>query len=189
MTGIYRDLLLIRGSYPIIKSILSFNRQITEHAMKLKIVSMLIILAFLSVMPMIYMGKFDPSALMSANDELDFDLGEIVARVFKKDSGVIVDNKVQVYKWRDKEGVMQFSSEPPSGTYDTEQIVLHPDSNVLQAVKVREKETIQPVAKIEKSAVTPYSINGMKKVVDDAKGIEEMLQQREEQQQKTLNDI
>lgn len=189
MTGIYRDLLLIRGSYPIIKSILSFNRQITEHAMKLKIVSMLIILAVLSVMPMIYMGKFDPSALISADYELDFDLDRFVASVFKKGSDAVVDKKVQVYKWRDQDGVMQFSSEPPPDTHDVEQIVLHPDSNVVQSVTVNEKETLQPVAKAENLAATPYSINGMKKVVDDAKGIEEMLQQREDQQQKTLNDI
>ena len=189
MASIYRDLLLIRGSYPIIKSILSSNRQITEHAMKLKIVSMLIILAVLSVMPMIYTGKFDPSALISADDELDFDLGRFVASVFKKGSDAVVDKKVQVYKWRDKDGVMQFSSEPPSDTHDVEQIVLHPDSNVVQSVTVNEKETLQPVAKAENLVATPYSINGMKKVVDDAKGIEEMLQQREEQQQKILNDI
>ena len=84
---------------------------------------------------------------------------------------------------------MQFSSKPPPDTYHAEQIVLHPDSNVVQAVTVSEKETAQPVAKAENLAATPYSIKGMKQVVDDAKGIEEMLQQRDEQQQIILNDI
>jgi hypothetical protein len=157
--------------------------------MKLKIVSMLIILAVLSVMPMIYMGKFDPSALVSADDELDFDLGRFLSSVFKKGSDVVVDKEVQVYKWRDQDGVMQFSSKPPPDTHNAEQIVLHPDSNVVQAVKPSEKESVQPVAKAENLAATPYSIKGMKKVVDDAKGIEEMLQQRDEQQRKILNDI
>jgi hypothetical protein len=157
--------------------------------MKLKIVSMLIILAILSVMPMIYMGKFDPSAWISADKELDFDLGRFFTSVFKKGSDVVVDKEVQVYKWRDQDGVMQFSSKPPPDTHNAEQIVLHPDSNVVQAVTVGEKETAQPVAKTENLAATPYSIKGMKQVVDDAKGIEEMLQQRDEQQQKILNDI
>ena len=157
--------------------------------MKLKIVSMLIILAVLSVMPMIYMGKFDPSAWISADYKWDFDLSRFVASVFEKGSDAVVDKKVQVYKWRDQDGVIQFSSEPPPEAHNAEQIILHPDSNVVQAVKAREKETVQPVAKAENLAATPYSINGMKKVVDDAKGIEEMLQQRDEQQQKILNDI
>ena len=113
--------------------------------MKLKIVSMLIILAVLSVMPMIYMGKFDPSALISADNELDFDLGRFFASVFNKGTDVVVDKKVQVYKWQDQDGVMQFSSKPPPGTHNAEQIVLHPDSNVVQAVTVSEKETAQPV--------------------------------------------
>ena len=143
----------------------------------------------LSVMPMIYMGKFDPSAWISANSELDFDLGRSVAGVVKKGSDVVVDKKVQVYKWRDQDGVMQFSNQPPPDAHNAEQIVLHPDSNVVQAVTVSEKETAQPIANADNRAATPYSINGMKQVVDDAKGIEEMLQQRDEQQQKILNDI
>ena len=60
---------------------------------------------------------------------------------------------------------------------------------MVQAVTVSEKETDQPVAKAENLATTPYSIKGMKQVVDDARGIEEMLQQRDLQQQKILNDI
>ena len=144
---------------------------------------MLVILGLLSVMPMIYMGKLDPLALI----DFDIDFGGFGKQGTGRLSSVITDEKVHVYKWRDQNGVMQFSNEPPPLSVDAEQIVLDPNSNVIQAVKVAEKEEVAPVVKAE--SASPYSVNGMKKVVDDAKGVEQVLQKRHEEQQKVIENL
>lgn len=149
--------------------------------MKFKIITMLVILGLLSVMPLVYMGKLDPQAL------IDFDFGGFGKQGTGRLSSVITDEKVHVYKWRDQNGVMQFSNEPPPLSVDAEQIVLDPNSNVIQAVKIAEKEEVAPAVKAE--SASPYSVNGMKKVMDDAKGVEQVLQKRHEEQQQMMENL
>ena len=155
--------------------------------MKFKIITMLVILGLLAVTPMIYMGKLNPLAVIDS--VFDFDFSRFVSKGAKNLFGVVTDEKVRVYKWRDENGVIQFSNEPPlSSSIDSEQIMLDPNSNVIQAVKVAEKEEeVKPVVKTE--SANPYSVNGMKKVVDDAKDVEEVLQRRHAEQQKMMDEI
>ena len=156
--------------------------------MKFKILSMLVILGFLSVIPMIYMGKFDPlSFLESGFSAGGSEFDKLKAKAPKNLSNVVSDEKVQVYKWRDENGVMQFSNTPPLTGGVAEQVVLDPNSNLMQAVKVPEQEEPKPEAEVE--TPSPYSVKGMKKVMDDARGVEELLQQRHEGQQQVLKDL
>ena len=156
--------------------------------MKLKILSMLVILGIMSVTPMIYMGKFDPmSYLDSGLSNSASEFKKLQAKAPKNLTSVVSDEKVQVYRWRDANGVMQFSNTPPPTVSDAEQVVLDPNHNLVQAVKVPEKEEPAEMAKAEKPS--PYSVKGMKKVMDDAKGVEQLLQQRHQGQQNMLNDI
>ena len=155
--------------------------------MKFKILSLLIILGILAAVPMIYMGKFDPLAFFDAGHKLDLGGSGADEKGIENLSTVVTDEKVQVYRWRDQNGVMQFSNAPPPSVTGAEQIVLDPNSNIIQAVKVVEKEAPKAAAKIE--APNPYSINGMKKVMDDAKGIEALLQNRHEGQQKLMDGL
>ncbi|MCK5396274.1 MAG: DUF4124 domain-containing protein [Gammaproteobacteria bacterium] len=155
--------------------------------MKFKILSMLIILGLLSVLPMIYMGKFDPMALIDSGLKFDVGFNGSGNSAVKNLSNVVTDEKVHVYKWRDQNGIMQFSSEPPPTVTDAEQVVLDPNSNLMQAVKVPEKE--EPKAVAEAVAPNPYTIRGMKKVMDDAKSVEAVLQKRHEEQQKMMGDL
>ena len=155
--------------------------------MKLKIISMLITLVVLSVMPMIYMGKFDPLSFFDAGPNEDNSaFAKLKEQAPKGLSSVVTDEKVEVYKWRDENGVMQFSNMPPTEG-KAEQVVLDPNSNVIQAIKVPVKETLKEAPKAD--APSPYSMKGMKKVMDDAKGIEALLQKRHEDQQKMMNDL
>ena len=155
--------------------------------MKFKILTMLIILGILSVTPMIYMGKFDPLTLIS---NFSFSgLDSIETKSLNKLKKVVTDEKVQVYRWRDENGVMQFSNTPPATEPHAEQIVLDTNSNVMQAVKVPVKEVKEEKPEPAVKAPSPYSAKGMKKVMDDARGVEEMLQKRHEEQQKMLNNI
>ena len=154
---------------------------------------MLLTLAILSVIPLIYMGKFDPLAFFDSGLSLGLsDLGssefmKLKSKAPSNLSSAVTDEKVQVYKWRDENGVMQFSNTPPLKESNAEQILLDPNSNIIQAVKVPEKEEPGPVVK--KKSSNPYSVSGMKKVVDDARDVEKLLQQRQEQQQEALNNI
>jgi Domain of unknown function (DUF4124) len=156
--------------------------------MKFKILIMLVILGLLSVTPMIYMGKFDPLALLnSVFSSTGFNAPDI--KPLNKLTNAITDEKVQVYKWRDENGVMQFSNTPPPTETQAEQIVLDTNSNVMQAVKVPVKEVKEEKPAPKVKTPSPYSVKGMKKVMDDARGVEELLQKRQEDQQKMLNNI
>jgi len=158
--------------------------------MKLKILLMLITLAMLSVMPMIYMGKFDPGAFFDAGfSKGASEFNKLKAKAPKSLSSVVSDKKVRVYKWRDEHGVMQFSNTPPPEVSNAEQVVLDPNSNLVQAVKVPVKEEEKSAPAVATDMPNPYSVKGMKKVMDDAKGIEGLLQKRHEEQLKMLSDI
>lgn len=158
------------------------------NSMKLKILSMLVILGIMSVTPMIYTGKFDPMSFIDSGfSSGSSEFSKLKAKAPKNLTNVVTDEKVQVYKWRDEHGVMQFSNTPPPTVGNAEQVTLDPNSNLVEAVKVPEKE--DPVVSAEVEKPSPYSVKGMKKVMDDARGIEDLLQQRHEEQQKKLNNI
>lgn len=156
--------------------------------MKFKIFTMLVTLGILSVTPMIYMGKFDPMAFFDSSiSKGTSEFKNLKARAPKSLSNVVTDKKVQVYKWRDENGIMQFSNTPPPTGGDAEKMELNPNKNIVQAVKVPEKEESEEVAKME--SPNPYSVKGMKKVMNDAKGVEALLQKRHEEQQKMMNNL
>ena len=156
--------------------------------MKFKIINMLVILGMLSVMPLIYMGKIDPMALYDSLAHMpDLDLDEVTASAPNTIKNAISDEKVQVYRWRDENGVMQFSSTPPQDAL-AERVELDPNSNIMQAVSV------EKIAEPEKKGVTnrpqsPYTARRLKKVMDDAKDVESLLKQRHEQQQEVINKL
>jgi len=156
--------------------------------MKFKIFAMLVILGILSVMPMIYMGKFDPMAFFDSSlSKGASEFKNLKAKAPKSLSNGVTDKKVQVYKWRDKNGIMQFSNTPPPTGGDAEKIELNPNKNIVQAVKIPEKEEPKEAAKTQ--SPNHYSIKGMKKVMNDAKGVEALLQKRHEEQQKMMNNL
>lgn len=153
--------------------------------MKFKIFNLLVIMAMLAVMPMIYMGKLDPLALLdSASDLPDLDDLRVETPASLKD--MVPDEKVQVYRWRDENGVMQYSNMPPAAI-QAEQVEVDTSSNLMQAVKV--KKSAQEKKVVAESIPSPYSPNDMKKAMQDARDVERLLQERHEQQQQTLDKL
>jgi len=150
---------------------------------------MLITLGILSVTPMIYMGKFDPMAFFDSGlSKGTSEFTKLKSKVPKNLSSVVTDKKVQVYKWRDKHGVMQFSNTPPATGGHAEQVTFDPNHNLVQAVKIpKKKEEPTPTAKTQ--TPNPYSVKGMKKVMDDARGVEDLLQKRHEEQQEMMKNL
>ena len=154
---------------------------------------MLVVLTVISVLPMVYMGKLDP--MMSIESMLSngtFEFKKLKEKAPQALSNVVSESivpseKIQVYKWRDKNGVMQFSSMPPEDGGQAERVEVNTNHNVVGAVKVPVAEDPEhEVASTETQS--PYSVSGMKKVMNDARGIEQLLQQRHEDQQNMLNE-
>ncbi len=133
--------------------------------MKFKIILMLITLGLFSVLPMIYMGKFDPMGFIDSGLKSDIGFNGSGNRAVKNLSNVVTDEKVQVYKWRDQNGAIQFSSEPPPTVIDAELLVLDPNSNLVQAVKVPKQAELKAV--VETEAPNLYTMEGMKRVMDE----------------------
>ena len=155
--------------------------------MKFKIVSMLVTLAMITALPMIYMGQFNPLALIQGAGSETSEIARLQTMAPKNLSNAVTDEKLQLYKWRDKNGVMQFSNTPPPATANAEQVVLNPNHNVVQAVNVTAPAEQQQLQQVETQ--NPYTVKGMKQVMDDARGVEELLRKRHEHQQKMLNKL
>ena len=156
--------------------------------MKFLIFKMLVTLGILISMPLIYMGKFDPVSYFDSlfNDGMS-EISALKSKAPKSLTNVVSDEKVQVYKWRDKNGIMQFSNTPPPAESQAERVELNPNSNLMQAVKIPVEEEPEEVAKTERP--NPYSVGGMKKAVDAAKGVEDMMKKRQEKQMEMLGNI
>ena len=156
--------------------------------MKFKIFTMLVTLGILSVVPMIYMGKFDPMAFFDSSLSKGVsEFKDLKAKVPNSLTSGVTDKKVQIYKWRDKNGIMQFSNTPPPTVTNAESVLVDPNNNLVKAIKIPEKEEPKEVVKTE--SPSPYSVKGMKKVMNDAKGVEALLQKRQEEQQKMMNNL
>ena len=99
-----------------------------------------------------------------------------------------------IYKWYDNNGNIQFTSEPPPEGIEYTRKGFDPDTNVIQAVNVAPKESAsdesspnqdEPVDPGEVG--NPYSQDRIKKLYEDAKKIEKLLQQRSQDHDSLIN--
>ncbi len=110
-------------------------------------------------------------------------------------SSVTTDKNVTVYKCRDQSGQVQFSDVPCGDASET--IHLRPDTNVVKAVKVPEKEEedggsslISLGSKKDKDGnvelPNPYSPEGVQQIIKDAQQAAETLNKRNEDAAKLM---
>lgn len=97
--------------------------------------------------------------------------------------------KQTVYKWVDENGVTQYSAEAPSADQQVKTLELDPNTNIVQGVQMPEDEKEESSSKPAMSMPTGpvYSPESIKKLVDDAKNIENLLQERMDKQDKILS--
>ena len=94
-----------------------------------------------------------------------------------------------VYKWKDKDGVTQFSSTPPPTGVEYTSKGYDPDLNLIQSVKVKteqpEKSADDTIKQVKKPSDigNPYSPKKIEKLFDDAKNVEKLLNDRMKQQE------
>ena len=105
-------------------------------------------------------------------------------------SNAVTDKEVTVYKWVDEKGIQHFGGTPPPGVV-AEVKHLKPDQNIMQAIKIPEEEEEEKASgpKVTNVIKNPYSKEGVKEIIDDAKGVQEMLDKRFEDQQKMMDEI
>lgn len=98
------------------------------------------------------------------------------------------------YKWYDNNGNIQFTSEPPPEGVEFTRKGFDPNTNVIQAVNVGPEGSASDESSPnqDKSADpgevgNPYSQERIKKLYEDAKNIEKLLQQRSQDQDSLIN--
>lgn len=110
------------------------------------------------------------------------------------DSAGITGGEVAIYEWYDSEGNVQFSNQPPPEGVEFKIRQFDSDANVIQSVKLPSAETASSVIETQQpenggaaEAPSPYSPEGVKKMMDEAKNVEKLLNQRFQNQQSAID--
>jgi len=155
--------------------------------MKSTIISMLIVLCVLAVVPLLLFG--DNNFLAGFGLDI-FGKPDLRAKAPKNITSVTTDKKVQVYKWRDQYGVMQFTNSPPPDSQQAEVVLLTPDTNIVKAVEVPPEEPKQEHSGPKvMSTGSPYTPDGMKNLLDSTGGLAEGMNDKQHQQQQLMEQI
>lgn len=94
------------------------------------------------------------------------------------------EGKTTAYKWTDANGVVHYSSEPPPNPADAaEKMEVDPNVNLIQGIKeeptIAGAETEAPQGPDFSGNI--YSPENVKKLVDDAKAVQEKMNERTKQ--------
>ena len=102
-------------------------------------------------------------------------------------SNAVTDKEVTVYKWVDKDGIQHFGSTAPAGVV-AEEKHLRPNDNVIQAMKIPEKEETEKKPAVNADAIlkNPYKPENVKQLINDAKNVQKLLDQRFENQKEVM---
>lgn len=149
---------------------------------------MIIVLAVMIALPMIFLGDNNYAERLGFSG---FGSGgsSKPAKLPRNVKAAVTDKRVEVYTWVDSNGIKQFSNTPPPEGGESEKIVLKPDTNVIQAMKVpAEEEEVAASPKVY-SLGNPYTPGGMKEVIDNSKDIKETMGQRQAEQEKMLEEM
>ncbi|MGB5277050.1 MAG: DUF4124 domain-containing protein [Gammaproteobacteria bacterium] len=155
--------------------------------MKSTIISMLIVLCVLAIAPLLLFG--DQGLLARYGLDI-FGEPDIRAKAPKNLTSVTTDKKVQVYRWRDQHGVMQFTNTPPPNSQQVEMVELRPDTNIVKAIEVPDEapEVKRSGPKVMTTG-NPYTPDGVKDLLDTTSGLAEGINEKQLQQQKLMEQI
>lgn len=100
--------------------------------------------------------------------------------------------KETVYKWTDAQGKIHYSSEPPQNQSLAKKLEINPDANLIQGLAPQTSQKPEP--KPAQPASVPGGVNAynpaaVKKLVDDAKNVQNLLNERNEATQKALQNL
>jgi len=155
--------------------------------MKSTIISMLIVLCILAAAPLLLFG--DSGILARYGIDL-FGEPDLRAKAPKNITNVTTDKKVQVYRWRDQNGVMQFTNSPPPQSHQAELVELVPNTNIVKAVEVPEEQQEQKRSRPKVMTTgSPYTPAGMKDLLDTTSSLADGISEKQTQQQELMDQI
>jgi hypothetical protein len=156
--------------------------------MKSTIISMLIVLCILAVAPLLLFGE--RGILADFGLDMFGDEPDLRAKAPKNITSVTTDKKVQVYRWRDEHGVMQFTNTPPPDSRQAEIVELRPDTNLVKAIEVPEQqeETKRSRPKVMTTG-SPYTPDGVKDLLDTTSSLADGISEKQLQQQELMDQI
>ena len=103
---------------------------------------------------------------------------------------VTTDTDVEVYKWRDENGVMHFGSEPPQYASTVEKMNLKANQNIMDATKVVKEVEHEAENTIKQVSVdNPYSPQGMSDLINQTQGFADSLSKQQADHKKQLDNI
>ena len=155
--------------------------------MKSTIISMIIVLCVLALIPMFLIG--DRSVLAGFGLDAFFG-GDDKPKTPKNLTNVTTDKKVQVYKWRDEHGVMQFTHTPPPETRQAEMVELTPNTKIVKAIEIPQEEPEKERSGPRVMTVgNPYTPAGMKDLLDTTSSLAQDMNQKQMEQQQLMEQI
>ena len=141
------------------------------------------------IMPFTIIKGSDGRPIMSLSDLKAPDLG--LPKV--PDSMELPGNPVGqfkedvIYQWRDAQGLLHFTSEPPEEGIEYTAKGYDPNANLIQSVKVESPQVAatveEPVIKSPSDIGNPYSPEKVEKLFEDAKNVQKLLEDRMQQQE------
>ena len=162
--------------------------------MKLFAKLMIALLVLALLLPFTYLKDDDGDSLMSFSDFSLPDMPRFSGSGNNVSSDEDLAGKDLFYKWYDAEGNVQFTTEPPADGIEYTVKGYDPDANVIQAVKIPVKEVQEDDSNpdqdkkgLTESAENPYSPEKIKKLFEDTKNIEALLNQRIQDQDSVIN--
>jgi len=157
--------------------------------MKSTIISMLIVLVLMVALPMIFLGN------NRLSDGISLDLGKPRAdsgvKLSSRIENVTTDAPVEIYRWRDEHGILQFSNTEPVGV-SAEVLNLKPNLSSMDAVKPSPEEKEPSAAAATSSSGelgNPYTPGGMKQIIDQANELKKVISQQQAEQEKAINEM
>jgi len=140
-------------------------------------------------------GKI-PNIAKQVPDIPNFNISRLTDSLSKKinlkNEDSIVEKKY-LFKWRDAKGVIHYTSEKPLEDIDYESIKLRNDINIVPAVSENEitnKEPIQqppPMLPFTELPTNVYSPEGIEHLFNQAKDIQNLVNEQYGQQEKIIN--
>lgn len=132
-----------------------------------------------------FQGKSAESLLGDLKDTAASATEEISSKVPAK------SNVNKVYKWQDEQGQWHYGSKAPEEAANAKALSINPNQNVMQAVKVPEPEVAAEPKKPAQAVVkpNPYSPAQVKETIEEAKNVQNLLNERLEAQNKALETL
>ena len=168
--------------------------------MKLFAKLMIAVLFIGMMLPFTILKGPDGKTLMSLSDIAlpDFSMPRMpkFSQAFKGSEPIPGDDsdlsgKDLFYQWYDAQGNVQFTTEPPTEGIEYTIKGFDPNTNVIQAVKEPpEQDAMDEGDTAEQKSDdigNPYSGDTIKKLLDDAKNVEKLINQRLKDQESALN--